>query len=157
MDLTTIGIKVGYAVETTKGTKPTAFTWLQRCKAIGGINLENDTIDVTALEDAVRQYAQGIADTGGNWPLTFGLSNDVVDAITTMRTAYLAGKADGKATWFDVWFPNLEKSFYVIAEPGMIPMPDIAVGNAAEIQIPCTINEYKGLDTAIEPTAASGN
>lgn len=154
MDLTTIGVKVGYAVETTAGTKPTAFTWLKRCKAIAGIDLSNDNIDTTALEDRIRQYAQGLADTGGDWPLTFGLNDAVIDALAAMRTASLAGKAEGKATWFDVWFPDLAKSFYVIAEPGMIPMPDIAVGNAAEIQVPCTINEYKGLDTAIEPNDA---
>jgi len=154
MDLTTIGVKVGYAVEATKGTKPQTFTWLKRCKAVAGIELSNDNIDVTALEDKIRQYAQGIADTGGDWPLTFGLNDDVVDALTAMRTASLAAKADGKATWFNVWFPDLAKSFYVIAEPGMIPMPDISVGSAAEIQVPCTINEYKGLDTAIEPTVA---
>ena len=158
MDLTTIGVKVGYGVETIKGTKPTTFTWLQRCKAIGGIDLSQDKIDVTALEDTIKQYAAGVADTGGDWPLTFGLNNDVVDTITAMRTASLASKKDGKATWFVVWFPDLEKSFFVIAEPGMIPMPDVSQGSAAEIQINCTINEYKGLDTAIEPIAAtSGN
>lgn len=152
MDLTTIGVKVGYAVESVKGTKPSTFKWLKRCKAVAGINLTNEKIDVSALEDAIKQYAAGQADTGGDWPLTFGLSNEVVDALTAMRTESLAGKTDGKATWLVVWFPDLDKSFFVIAEPGMIPMPDISVNSAAEIQVPCTINEYKGLDTAIEPT-----
>lgn len=158
MDLTTIGVKVGYAVEATARTKPTAFTWLQRCKSISGIELTQDKIDVTALEDTIKQYASGTADTGGDWTLTFGLKNSVIDDLTAMRTASLAGKKDGKAMWFVVWFPDLEKSFFVIAEPGMIPMPDVSQGSAAEIQINCTINEYKGLETAIEPTAAtSGN
>ncbi len=153
MDLTTIGVKVGYAVETVKGTKPTAFKWLQRCKAVTGISLTNETIDVTALEDRIRRYAEGIADTGGEWPLTFGLNNDVVDTLTAMREESLAGKPNGLATWFVVWFPDLADAFYVVAEPGMIPMPDISVGSPAEIQVSCTINEYKGLDAAIEPTA----
>lgn len=152
MDLTTIGVKVGYAVETAAGTKPTAFKWLQRCKAVAGISLTNETVDVTALEDYIKKYAEGIADTGGEWPLTFGLNNDVVDALTAMRAESLAAKSSGLATWFVVWFPDLEDAFYVIAEPGMIPMPDISVASAAEIQVSCTINEYKGLDTAIEPT-----
>ena len=155
MDLTTIGVKVGFATETTKGQKPTVFEWLKRCKAVAGINLSNETIDVTALEDMIRQYASGIADTGGEWPLTFGLNNEVVDALTAMRTKSLEAKKNGLATWFVVWFPDLKDAFYVIAEPGMIPMPDIAVGAAAEIQVPCTINEYKGLDKAIEPTEAT--
>ena len=154
MDLTTIGVKVGYAVETTAGTKPTAFTWLKRCKAISGIELTTDKIDLTALEDKIKQYAQGAADTGGDWSLTFGLSDDVVTELAEMRSAYETAKESGKATWFDVWFPGLAKSFFIIAEPGTIPMPEVSVGSPAEIKINCTINEYKGLDTAIEPKAS---
>lgn len=154
MDLTTIGVKLGYAVEATAGTKPTAFTWLERCKSIGGITLTTDKIDLTALEDRIKQYAEGVADTGGDWELTFGLNDDVVTALTTLRSESVEGKAAGKATWFDVWFPGLAKSFFIIAEPGMIPMPEIGVGSPAEININCTINEYKGLETAIEPTKA---
>lgn len=152
MDLTTIGVKLGYAVETTKGTKPTAFKWLQRCKNIAGIELSTDKIDVTALEDAIKQYAAGVADTGGDWSLTFGLNDNVIEDITNMRTESIAGKSEGKGTWFNVWFPGLNKSFYIMAEPGMIPMPEVSQGSAAEIAINCTINEYKGLDTAIEPS-----
>lgn len=151
MDLTTIGVKVGYAVETIKGTKPTAFAQLKRCKAVGGITLDTDSIDVTALEDKIKQYAEGIADTGGNWELTFGLNDDVITDLTTLREKSVEGKSTGKATWFDVWFPNLASSFYVKAEPGMIPMPDISTSSAAEISISCTINEYIGLESAIEP------
>ena len=154
MDLTTIGVKVGYAVEATKGTKPVAFTWLKRCKSIGSIDLSIDNIDVSALEDKIKLYAQGQQDTGGSWNLTFGLSDEVVTAINAMRNAYATAKADGKATWFEVWFPALTNGFYVIAEPGNIPMPEVGVNAAAEVSLPLTINEYKGLDTAIEPTAA---
>lgn len=151
MDLTTIGVKLGYAVESTAGQKPTAFTWLKRCKNIGGIELTSEKIDVTALEDKVKQYAEGVADTGGEWALTFGLNDGVVDALTALREASQTAKESGKATWFNVWFPGLKKSFYIVAEPGMIPMPEVAQGSPAEININCTINEYKGLDTAIEP------
>lgn len=152
MDLTTIGVKLGYAVETEAGKKPTVFTWLKRCKNIGGIELTSDKIDVTALEDLIKQYAEGVADTGGDWAFTFGLNDDVVAALTKLREDSVAAKKTGLATWFDVWFPGLAKSFYIVAEPGMIPMPEIGQGSAAEININCTINEYKGLAEAIEPT-----
>lgn len=151
MDLTTIGVKLGYAVETEKGKKPTAFKWLKRCRNIGGIELSTEKIDVSALEDAIKQYAQGVADTGGDWALTFGLNDDVVAALTSLREESVTAKEAGKATWFDVWFPGLSKSFYIIAEPGMIPMPEVGQNSAAEIAINCTINEYKGIDTAVEP------
>lgn len=153
-DLSTIGVKVGYAVETTAGTKPTAFKQLERCKNVSGIDVTPEQIDVTALEDRRKQYTEGIEDTGGTWTLTFGTNDKVITDLEALRTEYLAGKEQGKATWFDVWFPNLAKSFYVIAEPGTVSMPDVSQGSAAEITLNCTINEYKGPDIAIEPTAA---
>lgn len=155
MDLTTIGVKLGYAIETTKGQKPTVFTWLKRCKSIAGIELTSDKIDITALEDTIKKYAEGAADTGGDWGITFGVNDDVTTALTKLREDSVKAKSEGKATWFNVWFPGLAKSFFIIAEPGMIPLPEIAIGSPAEIKINNTINEYKGLDEAIEPTDAA--
>lgn len=151
-DLSTIGVKIGYSVATTNGTMPTAFTWLKRCKSIGGISLSQETVDVTALEDYIMQYAEGRADTGGAWDLTFGVNDDVVTALETMLSEAATAKTDGKEIWWDVWFPGLKKSFYVIATPGTkVALPEIGGGAAAEFPISLTVNEYKGLDTAVEP------
>lgn len=154
-DLSTIGVKVGYAVETTAGTRPMAFKQLKRCKSVSGIDAAMDQIDVTALEDRKKKYTEGIEDTGGTWTLTFGVNDEVITDLEAMRTAYLEGRGQGKSTWFDVWFPGLAKSFYVIAEPGTVSLPDVSQGSAAEITLNCTINEYVGPDTAVEPTDAA--
>ena len=51
LELNTIGIKLKYCVETTAGTKPSAFKRLHRINSIGGFSVENETIDASALED----------------------------------------------------------------------------------------------------------
>ena len=56
MDLSTIGVKFGWAVEETAGTKPKAFTWIKRCSKIAGINVTKDKIDVSCFEDKIKQY-----------------------------------------------------------------------------------------------------
>ena len=156
MDLTTIGVKLGYAVAATNGTKPTAFTWLERCKSIGGISLSQETIDVTALEDYIMKYAEGRADTGGSWELVFGVNDKVVTALETMLAAAKTAKESNKEIWWDVWFPGLQKSFYVVATPGTkIALPEIGGGSPAEFPVSLTVNEYIGLDTAVEPKAAT--
>ena len=53
--ISTLGITFGYGVETTAGEKPSAFTQLTRINAIGGITIENEQIDASALEDAVSK------------------------------------------------------------------------------------------------------
>lgn len=49
--------------EATAGTKYTSFKQLTRINAIGGINIEPEQIDASALEDAITRYVKGRADT----------------------------------------------------------------------------------------------
>ena len=99
MDLSTIGVKFGWAVEETAGTKPKAFTWIKRCSKIAGINVTKDKIDVSCFEDKIKQYIAGVGDTGGDWNLNFNGSTDFVTAWDALLDASLEGKAAGKATW----------------------------------------------------------
>ena len=86
MDLSTIGVKFGWAVEETAGTKPKAFTWIKRCSKIAGINVTKDKIDVSCFEDKIKQYIAGVGDTGGDWNLNFNGSKDFVTACVHLWT-----------------------------------------------------------------------
>lgn len=153
--VSTLGIKLGYAVETTAGTKPEAFTWLERCNSIGGISLETEQIDASALEDEISRYVSGRQDTGGTWNVTFNITDEVIGQLETMISAYNAMES-GKKMWYEVWSPFIEKAFYVVAQPPKhIPMPEIGQNELETVELGLTIEEYKGLDTAIEPTAAA--
>lgn len=153
-DLTTLGVTFSYGVETTAGTKPTTFKQLKRCNAIGGISLETEQIDVSALEDYLTQYAAGRQDTGGTWEVTFNMNADVITAIETLYEEASTAKEGGKGVWFQVIFPDLADAFFVVAETGRaIPLPEIAQNEAATLPITLVISEYKGLDTKVEPTA----
>lgn len=43
--LSSLGVLFSYGVESTANTKPAAFTILERCNQIGGIELPTETID----------------------------------------------------------------------------------------------------------------
>lgn len=49
--LTTLGVTFGYGIETTAGQKPATWTQLEEASSIGGISLDTEQIDVSALED----------------------------------------------------------------------------------------------------------
>ena len=151
-DLSTIGVKFGWAVETTSGVRPTAFTQVLNCKSIGGIPLTQDNIDTTPLESSIRRYVAGLKDTGGSWELTFGMNDDLIDNWGDLLDAYKTARDAGLATWAVVWIPGMENSCYITFQPGEVPLSEIAVSSALEVSISNTINEYKGFDTAIEPT-----
>lgn len=154
--LSSLKIKFGYGVETTAGTKPAAFKWLERCNNISGIELPVETIDASALEDEVTKYIAGRQDTGGEWSVTFNFTPEVQARLEEMIDDYNTGKAKSTPlnTWFEVWHPTLDKAFYVIAEPPQkLPMPEVGQNELLTMDVTFTIVEYKGLDTAIEPAA----
>lgn len=157
MDLSTIGVKFGWAVETTAGQKPTAFTWIKRCSKIAGINITKEKIDVTCFEDEIKRYIAGVGDTGGDWNLNFngtkkGSTVDTVNAWNDLLKASQNAADDGLATWGDIYIPGFG-SYFVKFEPGEIPMPDLEVNSKLDLQISNVVNEYMGLDSEIEPTA----
>lgn len=61
--ISTLGIKVGWASGNAT-TLPAAVTQLTRINEVGGISLETEQIDASALEDFVSKYVAGRADTG---------------------------------------------------------------------------------------------
>lgn len=155
MDLSTIGVKFGWAVETTAGTKPTTFKWIKRCSKIAGLSVTKEKIDTTCFEDKIKTYIAGVADTGGDWNLNFngtkkGSATDFVAAWNELLDASEAAADDGLATWADIYIPGFG-SYFVIFEPGEIPMPDLEVNSKLDIQISNVVNEYKGLDGELEP------
>lgn len=150
--LSTLGVKFSYGVEETEGTKPAKFTIIHRCNDIPEITLETETIDASALEDSISRYIAGRQDTGGEWSPVFNLTEDVIKEIETMMSAAKTGLESGKRTWFQVTIPNLTKAFFVVGQPGSkVPLPAIAQNELLTGAISIAIDEYIGLDTAVEP------
>lgn len=145
-----------YAVETTAGTRPTeGYTQLPRCNDISEITLETETIDASALEDYQSRYIAGRQDTGGTWDVTFNLTNETVKIIETMLKAANDGLKESKRTWFQVYFPSLEKAFFVCGQPGTkVPLPAVAQNELLTGAISIAIDEYYGLANKIDPKAS---
>ena len=59
--LSTIGVKLGIAIESTAGTKPSAFTLYENCYSISGSSNEADAMESTPLEETyARRYVKGL-------------------------------------------------------------------------------------------------
>nr|DAK81757.1 MAG TPA: Lambda phage tail tube protein, TTP [Bacteriophage sp.] len=147
--ISTLGITFGYGVETTAGTKPTSFKQLTRINALGGINIEPEQIDASALEDAITRYVKGRADTGGSFAVTVNFTSDTVKEWQDLITAYKA-LSGGKRMWFETIIPGITNSFFVVAQPPEeIPQPEIGQNELLTVEMNLTIEEYKGLDTSV--------
>lgn len=152
--ISTLKMKLGYAVETTPGDQPTAYTWLPRANSIGGIDLSTETIDASAIEDEVTRSIAGRQDTGGEWTLTFNLTNETEKIYSKMLKDAAEGLPGNKRTWFEVWSPNLEKAFFIVAQPGSkIPMPEVGQNELLTCELSLALDEYKGMlkEHVVEP------
>lgn len=147
--ISTLGITFGYGTETTAGGKPTTFTQLHRINAIGGITIENEQIDASAVEDLVSRYVRGRGDTGGSFPVTVNFTSETKEEWSSVITAYNALDG-GKRMWFETIIPGFDDAFFVVAEPPTaIPAPEIAQNELLTVEMGLTIEEYKGMETKV--------
>ena len=149
--ISTLGVLFGWGAAGEQ--KPATFTLLTRVNAIGGINLETEQIDASALEDYITRYVGGRADTGGSVSVTINATNETITEWEAVFTASEAAVSSG-GLWFEVYSPYLTKAFFFKATtPSKFPMPEQGQNALMTVEIPLTVSEYKGLDTAVAPTA----
>lgn len=147
--VSTLGVTFGYGTETTAGTKPATFTELSRINAIGGISLENQTIDSSALTDLVTQTVAGRADTPGNISVTVNMTPNTQEEWEDLIATYEA-LTDSKQMWFEVIIPSFSDAFFFIAQPPKsIPMPEFNQNELLTVEFTLTIVDYKGMDSKV--------
>jgi hypothetical protein len=148
--VSSLGITLGYGVEGTAGTKPTTFTELTRINTIGGITIENEQIDASALSDFTSRYIQGRGDTGGSFPVTVNFTPDTKDEWQTVIEAYNTAKETGLRMWFETIIPGFEDAFFVVAQPPTaIPQPEIGQNELLTVEFNLTIEEYRGMEAKV--------
>lgn len=151
--LSTLGITFGAGVESTTGVKPSAFTKLNRINSIGGISITPETIDASALEDAVERSIAGRASTGGSWTVTVNLTPETQAEWQKVINDYNTAKASSLRMWFEIIIPGIEKAFFVVAQPPQaLPLSELGQNSLLTMEISLTLDEYKGMDTKVDFT-----
>ena len=148
-ELSTLGITVNYAVETTAGTRPTSgYTKVAHIKATPDFAVAPDGIEVTDLEETeIHRYIAGLRDLGDSLSFTANLTSDLITAWSTCKTAADTAWGSGKATWWEIKIPNMN-SFYFSGLPADLGLSGLEVNSALETE--CTIfpTGFHGFDTA---------
>lgn len=135
INLSTAGIQLLYAVETTAGTRPTTgYTRIYGAKSTPSLNPSPETLETTTLDETeYKTYIDGLKDLGGALEFTFNLTQDLIDSWDALMSAYETAKAAGKATWFTIVVPGLSESFYFTGNPSNMGLPETSVSSVLEI------------------------
>ena len=90
INLSTAGIQLLYAVETTAGTRPTTgYTRIYGAKTTPSLNPSPETLETTTLDETeYKTYIDGLKDLGGALEFTFNLTQDLIDSWDALMTAY---------------------------------------------------------------------
>lgn len=115
--ISTAGMLVKYAAETTAGTRPTTgYTELPGVKALPALGDSINTLQTTPLSATKNHtYIPGLADSGGAMQLTVNDAPAFREAYETMYTAYTTAVAAGKGFWLEYAYPSAYSmdSFYI--------------------------------------------
>ena len=154
IDLTTIGIRFGYAFETVAGTKPSTFTNIYNPKSIPDLNSEPNTGDITSLNDTeYTRYTALLKDLGGALGFTVGMSKETLSQWNdTVCATTETNKATGKRTWFVLYHPGLDKSFFFTGDPSKLGFPSADVNQVWDATLYVAPTGEIGWGTAINPT-----
>ena len=157
IDLSTAGIRVGYAFESTSGTRPTSgYINLPNPKSIPDMNPEPNALDITSLNDTEwKRYMEGLKDMGGSLGLTFGMSEAFFDLWETICDTDDANKANGLRTWFVFYVPGLTNSFFLPVDPSRIGMPSAEVDSVLDVTVNVLPIGEPTWETAVNPTDAA--
>ena len=135
--ISTAGVTFGYAVEATKGTRPTTgYTIIPDIKEIPEMNPEPETLESTTLsETEFKTYIEGLKDLGGALSFLANYTTELETVWAALVTAYKEAAGEDKSVWFEVKHPKLEKSVCFTGQPSAMGLPAMAVNNILETNL----------------------
>lgn len=146
IDLSTAGVSVQYAMETSAGTRPTTgYTALTGITAIPDINPEPGSLETTTLDETEwRTYIPGLKDPGGALAFSANNTEQFQTEWASMVEEYEGGRATNLSMWFAIVVPGLTKAFYFAGAPSPLGL------SAVEADSVLTVDGY------ITPTQVLG-
>lgn len=147
--LSTAGVTVSYAIEETAGSKPVSgYTVIPDIKEVPEMNPEPETLESTTLaETEFKTYIEGLKDLGGALSFLANFTTELEGVWAELVEAYQTAKAAGKATWFEVKHPGLEKSVYFTGQPSAMGLPAMSVNAILETNLYITPTNAPAWDT----------
>ena len=148
LEFNTIGVKMGYVVETTAGSRPTSgYTNIPDLKTIPGVELTPSKLEVTNLVDKYRRFITGVLDAGDSFDITANLTASLKTAWASMVSAANSAWTSGKSTWYEISIPNFD-SFYFAGMPTEMGFNEMGVDAVAEASLHIIPNQIAGWSSA---------
>ena len=164
-EISTAGINIKYAVETTAGTRPTTgykekaasgtMKIADFVTGISGLTAEFEQYEVTPLSEKRRhRFIPGLQGNDGNISLNANI-NPTSRADWGLIVSEYEALTDGKGMWFEFNLPDDPQSMYFRVRPCPMGFPDVEVAQAVQGAIQLIENQCAGWNAATGATGAA--
>ena len=135
--LSTAGVTINYAVETTVDTRPTTgYIQIPDIKEVPDFNPEPETHEATDLEETeYKFYVAGLKDVGGALGFLANFTEKLQTEWDGIVEKYNTAVAESKRMWFEIKHPKLPKALYFTGEPSPMGLPSMAPNGILETTI----------------------
>lgn len=135
--ISTIGVKVSYAVETTKGQRPTTgYKRIPDLKSIPSINPAPNTADATTFDNTeYTSYVQLLKDIGGALEITANFTQELFEVWEELVDAYETAIKEDKETWICFDIPGFDKSAFITIQPARMGIPEASANSLLETTV----------------------
>ena len=147
LEFNTIGVKLGYAVEATAGSRPTSgYANIPDLKTIPGIELTPSKLEVTNLIDKYKRFITGVLDAGDSIDINANLTASLKTVWGSMVSLANTAWASGKSTWYEISIPGFD-SFFFAGIPTEMGFNEMGVDAVAEASLHIIPNQIAGWAT----------
>lgn len=140
--LAAIGVKVGYAVETSSaaGTRPTTgYIHIPDIKSTPSLNTTPNTADASTFDNKeFTTYVELLKDLGGALEFNANFTAALQTAWTTMMTAYqngLKNQSGALRTWFVIDVPDVNSAVFFAGQPSKMGLPEMSANSLIETSV----------------------
>ena len=148
LEFNTIGVKIGYAIEATSGSRPTSgYVNIPDIKNIPGIELNPSKLEVTNLVDKTKRFIAGVLDGGDDVALTGNLTASLKTLWGSLVASAKTAWASQLSTWFEISIPGFD-SFYFAGIPTELGFNEMGVDAVAEATLHIIPNQITGWASA---------
>lgn len=132
--ISSAGIKVMYAVETTAGTMPTSGAKvIPDIKEIPDFNVEPEKLETTTLENTeYKTFIPGLKDLSNASGYGANFTQTLLDFWDELYEAFETAKADNKKVWFFIVVPGWTKCCAFTGEPSKMGLPGVGTNAVFE-------------------------
>ena len=137
--ITSIGAKVSFAFETTKGTRPlTGYTVIPKITEIPEMNPTPDLLDATSMDDL--EYTTGVLGLKTLDTLTFSARFtqelfDLYEGEGGIISQWDTANSGGKAMWLCIDIPGLDKACFLSVEPSKLGLPAVSTNSVLDVSL----------------------